>query len=197
MTSSKQEIQTLHKQLIENVKYTGKTVNNTINHNNQKFNLNFFLNEQCKDAINMSEFIENMKLDIEDLTETSRLGYVGGISRILVNKLQELDIYKRPLHCTDIKRETLYIRENDEWSKENDSKKALKGLVDKVSNKNCRNIKQWTEQHPGYEIFDSPENMDYVRLTQAVLGGLGEQECKQFKDKIIRNVIKEVMVNKL
>ena len=196
LTEQQQEIQDLHKQLIDTVKHTGNTVNQTIN-NNQKFNLNFFLNEQCKDAINMSEFIDNIELDLEDLTETGRLGYVGGISRILVNKLQELDIYKRPLHCTDMKRETLYIKNNDEWSKENDSKKALKGLVDKVSNKNCRNIKQWTEEHPGYQIFDSPENMEYVRLTQAVLGGLGEQECKQFKDKIIRSVIKEVMVNKL
>jgi hypothetical protein len=195
LTEQQNEIQGLHKQIIDSVKHNGNIVNQTIN-NNQKFNLNFFLNEQCKDAMNMSEFIENMKLDLTDLTETSRLGYVGGISRILVNKLQELDIYKRPLHCTDMKRETLYIKNNNEWSKENNSKDALNGLVNKVSNQNCRNIKQWTEEHPGYQVFDSPENMDYVRLTQAVLGGLGEHECKQFKDKIIRNVIKEVMVNK-
>ena len=168
----------------------------TIN-NNQKFNLNVFLNEQCKNAINMSEFLENMELDLEDLTETSRLGYVGGISRILINKLQELDIYKRPLHCTDMKRETLYIRENDEWSKENHSKHKMTELVNKVANKNCKNIRQWTDEHPEYQVFDSPENMEYVRLTQAVLGGLGDQECKQFKDKIIKSVIKEVMVNKI
>ena len=191
-----EENQQLQKQLIEAVKISGSRIENqTINHN-QHFNLNFFLNEQCKDAINMSDFIENMELDLKDLTETSRLGYVGGISRILINKLQELDIYKRPLHCTDMKRETLYIKNNDEWCKESNSKEALNGLVNKVSNRNCRNIKQWTEEHPGYQVFDSPENMDYVRLTQAVLGGLGEQECKQFKDKVIRNVIKEVMVNK-
>ena len=145
----------------------------------------------------MSEFIESMQLDMEDLTETGRLGYVGGISRILVNKLQELDIYKRPLHCTDVKRETLYIRNNDEWSKENNTKDALKGLVDKVSNKNCKNIKKWTDEHPEYQVFDSPENMDYVQLTQAILGGMGELETRQFKDKIIRSVIKEVMINKL
>ena len=191
------ENQQLQKQLIDAVKHTSNNVtHNTIN-NNQKFNLNFFLNEQCKDAINMSEFIENMELNMEDLTETGRLGYVGGISRILVNKLRELDTYKRPLHCTDVKRETLYIRENDEWSKENDSKKALKGLVDKVSNKNCKNIRQWTDANPKYQIFDSPENIEYVRLTQAVLGGLGDHECKQFRDKIIKSVIKEVMVNKI
>ena len=190
-----QQNQDLQQQLLEAVK-EGKTIHTTIN-NNQKFNLHFFLNEQCKDAINMSEFIDNIELDMEDLTETGRLGYVGGISRILVNKLQELDIYKRPLHCTDMKRETLYIRENDEWSKENNSKEKINDLVNKVAHKNCKNIRQWTDEHPEYNIFDSPENMEFIRLTQAVLGGLGDQECKQYRDKIIRGVIKEVMVNKL
>ena len=144
----------------------------------------------------MSEFLENMELDIEDLTETGRLGYVEGISRILVNKLRELDTYKRPLHCTDMKRETLYIKNNDEWSKENDSKEALKGLVYKVSNKNCRNIKKWTDEHSEYNVFDSPQNLEFLKLSNAALGGFGEQESKLFSDKIIRNVIKEVMVNK-
>ena len=102
--------QELQKQLIDAVKVNGPSIqNNTIN-NNQKFNLNFFLNEQCKDAINMSDFIENMKLNIEDLTETGRLGYVDGIARILVNKLQELYIYQRPLNCKDNKREKIYIK---------------------------------------------------------------------------------------
>ena len=192
------ENQELQKQLIEAVKVSGPHIENqtNINNNNQKFNLNFFLNEQCKDAINMSDFIENMELDIEDLTETGRLGYVGGISRILINKLQELDIYKRPLHCTDMKRETLYIKENDEWEKEDNSKKRMTSLINKVANKNCRNLNTWTEKHPEYQVFDSLDNMEYMRLTQIVLGGLGEQECNQFKDKIIRGVIKEVMVNK-
>ena len=189
-----QKNQDLQEKLLEAVK-EGKTINNTIN-NNQKFNLNFFLNEQCKDAINMSEFIENMTLDLEDLTETGRLGYVGGISRILVNKLQELDIYKRPLHCTDMKRETLYIRENNEWSKENNSKEKMNELVNRVANKNCKNIHQWTDEHPEYQVFDSPENLEFMKLTQAVLGGFGDQESKQFRDKIVRNVIKEVMVSK-
>ena len=192
-----EENQALQKQLIEAVKVSGSHIENqTINNNNQKFNLQFFLNEQCKDAINMSDFIENMELDIEDLTETGRLGYVGGISRILVNKLQEMDIYKRPLHCTDMKRETLYIKENDEWAKEDNSKEKMSSIIGKVANKNCRNIQKWTDDHPEYQVFDSLDNMEYIRLTQAVLGGFGEQECKQFKDKIIRGVIKEVMVNK-
>jgi|UniRef100_A0A6C0IJ55 hypothetical protein len=191
------ENQVLQKQLIEAVKVGGSHIENQTINNNQKFNLNLFLNEQCKDAINMSDFIENMELDIEDLTETGRLGYVGGISRILVNKLQELDIYKRPLHCTDVKRETLYIKENNEWSKEDNSKDKISNIIGQVANKNCKNIKQWTDEHPDYQIFDSPENMEYVRLTQAVLGGFGEQETRQFKDKIVRSVFKEVMIQKL
>ena len=191
------ENQELQKQLIEAVKTGGQHIENQTNiHNNQKFNLQFFLNEQCKDAINMSDFIQNMELDLEDLTETGRLGYVGGISRILINKLQELDIYKRPLHCTDMKRETLYIKDNDEWEKQTNSKEKMSKIIGQVANKNCRNIPKWTEEHPGYEVFDSPENMEYMNMTQAVLGGFGEEENKQFKDKIIRGVIKEVLVNK-
>ena len=197
MVEQSNHIQDLQEKLVEAVKTGGQHIENQTINNNQKFNLNFFLNEQCKDAINMSDFIENMELNIEDLTETGRLGYVGGISRILVNKLQELDIYQRPLHCTDMKRETLYIKENDEWEKQANSKEKLTHLVNKVANKNCKNLKLWVDKHPGSQVFDSPENMEYVRLTQAVLGGLGEQECKQFKDKIIRGVIKEVMVNKI
>jgi hypothetical protein len=191
------ENQELQKQLIEAVKVGGSHIENQTNiHNNQKFNLQFFLNEQCKDAINMSDFIENMELDLEDLTETGRLGYVGGISRILINKLQELDIYKRPLHCTDMKRETLYIKDNDEWEKQANSKEKMSKIIGQVANKNCRNIPKWTEEHPEYQVFDSPENMEYMNMTQAVLGGFGEEENKQFKDKIIRGVIKEVLVNK-
>ena len=193
---TQQENQELQKQLIEAVKVGQHIENQTNINNNQKFNLNFFLNEQCKDAINMSDFIENMELDLEDLTETGRLGYVGGISRILINKLQELDIYKRPLHCTDVKRETLYIKDNDEWEKQANSKDKMGQIIGKVANKNCRNLPKWTEEHPGYDVFDSPENMEYMNMTQAVLGGFGEQENKQFKDKIIKGVIKEVVVNK-
>ena len=185
-----------NKQIVELAQKPTTTNNHTINHN-QKFNLNVFLNEQCKDAINMSDFLENMELNMEDLTETGRLGYVNGISRILVNKLRELDTYKRPLHCTDLKRETLYIKENDEWSRENDSKEALKGLVNKVANKNCKNIEQWRDEHPEYQIVDSPHNVEYMKLCNIILGGLGEQENKQFRDKIVRSVIKEVLVNKI
>jgi hypothetical protein len=197
MVEQTNHIQNLQEKLVEAVKIGGQHIENQTINNNQKFNLNFFLNEQCKDAINMSDFIENMELNIEDLTETGRLGYVGGISRILINKLQELDVYKRPLHCTDVKRETLYIKDNNEWEKQTNSKEKMGQIIGQVANKNCKNLPKWTKEHPGYEVFDSPENMEYIHMTQAVLGGFCEEETRHFKDKIIRGVIKEVMVNKI
>ena len=194
LIEQQQDNQELQKQLLEAVKEGKHITNNT---QNNKFNLNFFLNEQCKDAINMSEFLENMTLDLEDLTETGRLGYVNGISRILVNKLREMDTYKRPLHCTDLKRETLYIRDNDVWEKEENSNLKLKELVDRVANKNCKTMRQWTEIHPNYTEMDTPDNQEFMKLSDTILGGFGEQESKQFRSRIIRSVIKEVMVNKM
>ena len=192
-----QENQELQKQLIEAVKVGQHIENQTnINNNNQNFNLNFFLNEQCKDAINMSDFLENMELNLEDLTETGRLGYVGGISRILVNKLQELDVYKRPMHCTDIKRETLYIKDNNEWEKQVNPKDKMNNIINKVANKNCRNLPQWRDKHPESQVFDSPMNIEYMNMTQAILGGFSEEENRQYRDKIVRNVVKEIVVGK-
>jgi hypothetical protein len=193
---TQQKNEELQKQLIQAVKVGQHIENQTNINNNQKFNLQFFLNEQCKDAINMSEFIENMELDVEDLTETGRLGYVGGISRILINKLQELDIYKRPLHCTDVKRETLYIKENNEWERQANSKEKMSKIIGQVANKNCRNLPKWTKEHPEYEVFDSPENMEYMNMAQAILGGFSEEENRQYRDKIVRNVVKEILVGK-
>ena len=197
MQETQQENQELQKQLIEAVKVGQHIENQTnINNNNQKFNLNFFLNEQCKDAINMSDFLENMELNLEDLSETGRLGYVGGISRILVNKLQELDIYKRPMHCTDMKRETLYIKENDEWEKQVNSKEKIKTIINKVANENRKNLPQWRDEHPESQVFDTPENIEYMNICNVSLGGFGEDENRQYRDKILRSVVKEIMINK-
>jgi hypothetical protein len=195
LVEQQKENQGLQKQLLEAVKDVKHVTNNTVNSNN-KFNLNFFLNEQCKDAMNISDFLENMQLDMEDLLETGRLGYVNGISRIFINKLRELDTYKRPLHCTDLKRETLYIRDNDVWEKEENSKETLRKLVDKVANKNCKTMRKWTEENPNYTEMDTIENEEFMKLSSAILGGFGEWESKQFGDKVIRNVIKDVFIAK-
>ena len=145
----------------------------------------------------MSDFIKSIEVSLQQLDYTKEKGFVNGLSSVIIENMNKLGLYERPIHCTDTKRETLYIKENDEWCKENISKDKFSNIIGQVANKNCRNITKWTEENPGYEVFDSPENMEYINLTQAALGGLGEQESRQFKDKIIRNVIKEVMVNKI
>ena len=113
------ENQTLQKQLIEAVKDTGNIYNNTTNttNNTQKFNLNFFLNTTCKDAMNMSEFIENINIDLQELEDIGKNGYVAGMTNMILSRIKDMDVTKRPLHCTDLKRETMYIKDNNECIK--------------------------------------------------------------------------------
>jgi len=192
----------LQKQLLDVVK-DGKlgninnTTNNNITNNNQRFNLNFFLNEQCKDAMNIEDFINSLQLELEDLTETKRLGFVQGISRIFTNKLQELDIYSRPLHCTDIKRETVYIKDDNQWEKDNHNKDKLKSIVNKVANKNYRQLSKWQEKHPNYLTMDTQDCDDFMDISCKALGGKNSNEDDKFKQRIMKNVLKEVTLDKI
>ena len=182
--------------LIEAVK-DGKTINNTTNNNNcnNKFNLNFFLNEQCKNAMNISEFIDTMVLSVEDLKNTGKLGYIDGITKIFTDKLRELDTYNRPMHCTDLKRETLYIKNNNEWSKDTEDKRKIKTAIECVANKNLNNLDNWKEENPNHVIMDSKEDKEFVEIMTNSLGGMGTDREKN-KQKIIKNVLKEVIVDK-
>jgi hypothetical protein len=181
--------------LIEAVK-DGKTINNTTNNNcNNKFNLNFFLNEQCKNAMNISEFINTMVLSVEDLKNTGKLGYIDGITKIFTDKLRELDTCNRPMHCTDLKRETLYIKNNDEWTKDTEDKRKIKTAIECVANKNLNNLDNWKEENPNHVIMDSKEDKEFVEIMTNSLGGMGTDREKN-KQKIIKNVLKEVIVDK-
>jgi len=175
----------------------GNTTNNITTNNNQRFNLNLFLNEQCKDAMNIEDFIDSLQLELEDLTETKRLGFVQGISRIFTNKLQELDIYSRPLHCTDLKRETVYIKDDNQWEKDNQNKDKLKSIVNRVANKNYQQLPKWKEHHPNYMTMDSQECNDFIELTCKALGGKTNNEDNKFKQRIMKNVLKEVTLEKI
>ena len=190
------ENQILQNKLLEAVK-EGKTINTNCNNttNNNKFNLNVFLNEQCKDAMNISEFIDNMILSVDDLKNTGKLGYIDGITKIFTDKLRELDMYNRPMHCTDLKRETLYIKNNDEWSKESDDKRKIKTAIECVANKNLNNLDSWKEENPNHHVMDSNEDKEFVQIMTNSLGGMGSDREKN-KQKIIRNVLKEVIVDK-
>jgi hypothetical protein len=180
--------------LLEAVK-EGTTINNNCTTNNNKFNLNFFLNEQCKNAMNISEFIDTMVLSVQDLKNTGKLGYIDGITKIFTEKLRELDTYNRPMHCTDLKRETLYIKNNDEWSKDTEDKHKIKTAIECIANKNLNNLDNWKEENPNHVVMDSKEDKEFVEIMTNSLGGMGSDREKN-KQKIIKNVLKEVIVEK-
>lgn len=169
--------------------------NNSNNTNNNNFNLNLFLNETCKDAINMADFVKSIveQLGLGDLEETARLGYVGGISRIFVNALSNMEVNKRPIHCTDIKRETVYIKDKDLWEKD---KEKLKNAVDYVAGVNMKQIDNWKEDHPGWNDSNSQESRVLDKIYMTVLGGMNEDEDDKNMKKVIKNVLQEVVLDK-
>lgn len=180
----------LQKQLLDLAKETKiTTINN--NTNNNKFNMNFFLNEKCKDALNIMDFVSSLQLQLQDLEETGSLGYIQGISRIFINGLKELDIHKRPIHCSDVKRETLYIKDNDSWEKEDADKKKIKGAIKYVSLKNAKQINEWTKEHKGYNDSANKNSDKYLKLIMEANGGEPEE-----LNKIIKNISTNVIIDK-
>ena len=188
------ENQTLQKQLIEAVK-DGKTINNTINNNNQKFNLNFFLNTTCKDAMNMSEFIENINIDLHELEDIGRNGYVNGMTNMILSRIRDLDVTKRPLHCTDLKRETMYIKDNDEWSKDTPENSKLRRMIDCVGKENYSKIPLWREKHPECEDWNNPKYDFCIDMMRNVLGDMGDDQIR-LDNKVIKNLSKHIIVDK-
>lgn len=186
----------LTNQLIE-VSKEAKTVNNnnTINNNvNNTFNLQVFLNEQCKDALNIQDFINSIQLSIEDLQETGRLGYVDGMSRIFVKALSNLDETERPIHCTDAKREIMYIKDQDKWEKESKHGNTIQKTLERIQDKNLSLLPEWRDKNPECMNMDSKENEEYIRLSLHTLGD-NENPQKQ-NDKIIKKIMKEVTIDK-
>jgi hypothetical protein len=169
---------------------------NTTNNNshNRTFNLNFFLNETCKNAMNISEFVDSIKLQLADLIKIGEVGYVEGISNIITSNLQLLDITERPIHCTDKKRETVYIKDEDKWEKDDDNKK-LRKAIKHVAYKNESLLPQYKQKHPGCNYSDSKYSDQYSKLVIEAMGGLGE-DTKMKEDKIIKNISKAVAINK-
>ena len=167
--------------------------NNTTNNNNQ-FNLQMFLNEDCKNALNIKDFVNSLQLSIKDLTDTGKLGYVDGISRIFVNALNDMDVTERPIHCTDIKRETVYIKDADKWEKEGTENSKLKKTIRDIENKNIRMIPKWQEENPESRIMDTRQADELMEISINALGGKEEKEKSE--KKIVKNVLKEVIIDK-
>ena len=166
--------------------------NTTMNNTNNNFNLNFFLNEKCKDALNMSEFIESLKITLEDLQYSRSNGLVQGISNVMIRGLKELDIYKRPIHCTDVKRDTMYIKDKEKWEKDEKHEK-MKNTIIKIANKERNAISAWVDINPDW--FDTEaKQMEYLTLINKVCEPI-ENDIKNEK-KIIKNIGKEIVLNK-
>jgi hypothetical protein len=171
-------------------------INNNNTTNNATFNLQFFLNEKCKDALNMIEFVNSIQFQLKDLEDAGKYGFVHAITNVFINGLNQLDVYKRPIHCTDLKRETLYVKNENEWVKETQDKKYLKQAVDKIAFRNLKQLKVWQQENPEYEDVDSAANDTYMRITSNALGGLCEEDEQRNKEKIMRNVMREVILDK-
>jgi hypothetical protein len=183
------------KNMMMKVLENGTTHNNTTtNSHNKAFNLNFFLNETCKDAMNITDFVDSIKLQLSDLERVGELGYVEGISNIIVKNLKNLDVSQRPVHCTDKKRETLYIKDEDKWEKDEEKKKMHK-LVKKVADKNVRMLHKFKEAHPDCNRSVSKFSDQYNKIIVESMGGPGDNDYEK-EEKIIKKVSNEVFVEK-
>jgi hypothetical protein len=186
----------LQKNVIELSSKIGTNNSHNTNCNNKTFNLQFFLNEQCKDALNISDFVNQLQVTINDLEETSRIGFAEGVSKVFIKGLKELDIYKRPLHCSDAKRETLYIKDENQWTKENEEKNILVKAIKQVANKNIKQIPEWTKTNPQYLDPESRQNDKYMKIVSESMPGGTKEETNKNYDKIVKNVIKETTIQK-
>ena len=182
-----------NKELLEIVKNGTHNTTHTNSHN-KAFNLNFFLNETCKDAMNIMDFVDSIKLQLSDLEKVGELGYVEGISNIITKNLKELDINKRPVHCTDKKRETMYIKDENKWEKDEEKLKLHK-VVRKVAFKNQNLIPKFKEIHPDYNKYHSNISDQYNKIIVESMGGPGDNDYEK-EEKIIKNISKQVFIEK-
>ena len=169
--------------------------NSNVNSHNKTFNLNVFLNETCKDAMNIMDFVDSIKLQLSDLEKVGKNGYVEGISDIITSNLKALDITQRPIHCTDKKREILYIKDENKWEKEDDEKKKLRKAIKRVASKNQRLLPKFKEAHPDCIKAASKFSDQYNKMIIESMGGSGDNDLEK-EDKIIKKIAKEVIVNK-
>jgi hypothetical protein len=172
------------------------TMNNNCNNNNinTTFNMQVFLNEECKDAINMSDFVNSFDIQLEDLESVGILGYATGLSNIIVKELKLLDIYKRPIHCSDLKREVFYVKDNDVWEKETPENSKMKKAIKGITKKNMVKLNDWREEHPDCEDIDSSYNDIYMKLIIESCGGRGD--LNNSENKILKNIAREVVIKK-
>ena len=189
----------LQKSLIEFSKektVTNNISNITTNSHNKTFNLNVFLNETCKDALNIDEFVSSIQLQLTDLETTGRVGYVEGISKIVIRSLNNMEQYRRPMHCSDGKREIMYIKDNDEWTKEDTEKPLLTRAIKIIANENIKKINEWKRVNPDCTDSDSKKNNIYLNIVSNAMSGATQEETNKNIEKIISNLSKNALIDK-
>jgi hypothetical protein len=169
--------------------------NNNINSHNKTFNLQFFLNETCKDAMNITDFVDSLNLQLSDLENVGKVGFVEGISSIIVKNLKALDVHKRPVHCADKKREVIYIKDENKWEKEDEDKNRMRKVIKKVAFKNERLLMKYKEEHPGCNFSESKYSDQYSKIVIEAMGGIDGNPIEK-EDRIIQKIAKEVVIDK-
>jgi len=182
-------------ELCKNGTHNNNSHNTITNSHNKSFNLQFFLNETCKDAMNITDFVDSLKLQLSDLEKVGDVGYIEGISSIIIKNLNALDVTERPIHCTDKKRETMYIKDEDKWEKDDDKRIKMHKMVRKVANKNINMISEFQKVHPEYKKYSSRISDQYNKIVIESMGGKGDNDYEK-EDKIIKKIAKEVFVDK-
>ncbi len=187
--------QELTKQIVDLAKNSCNNSNNTT-HIKNNFNLNVFLNETCKDALNITEFVSSIQLQLTDLETTGRVGYVEGISKIVIQNLNSMEQYRRPMHCSDLKREIIYIKDNNEWTKEDTDKSLLTRTIKMIANENIKKISEWKRLNPDCTDSDSKKNNVYLNIVSNAMSGSTQEETSNNIGKIISNVSKAIQIEK-
>jgi hypothetical protein len=189
----------LHKQILELCKNTtitnNNTTNSTINSHNKIFNLQFFLNDTCKNAMNLTDFVHSLQINLKDLESVGELGFVNGLSKLIINGLNNLEECERPVHCSDLKRESMYIKEDNKWEKEDAENTKMKKALKQIAHKNTKMLPVWKAKNPDYKRSESHLSDKYSHMVIEAMGGSGDND-EEKANKIIRKIAKEVTIKK-
>jgi hypothetical protein len=178
MMKQNQELQKTMQDILPNIGNNNTNINN-------KVNINVFLNEQCKDALNIMDFVNSLKLQITDLENTGKLGFIEGTSKIIIDGLKELDLHQRPVHCSDLQNEVLYVKDNDTWEQDTDNKDKMKRVIDEVTKANMKQLPKWITENPTYA-----NDEEYMKIVSNIMN----MDADNDKSEIIKNVSKEVTI---
>ena len=184
-------------EVAKNSNVNHNTISNSNNNSNNKtFNLQFFLNETCKDAMNMKDFIQSLELSLPELEKMGEIGFAEGMSRLFVDRLNSLDITKRPIHCSDVKREIIHIKDDNKWERDNANLDRLRKIIKQLTHKNILRVDDWKKANPGCTEYNSRKNDQYLRINMEAIGPVDDDDVKRDFGKIIRRVAENTAIDK-